>query len=589
MGFENVNLWFAKDKNNEIMMIKDIIEENKHNEYTCPICGGLVRANTGTIKSWYFSHINADDCSSETIVHWFVKHELLKVGEGFKVKINDDIKEYVCKEIIEEKEYNTEFGVYRPDLTVVTTTNEIIYIEVANTNGKKIKDFIDMWKELGNTVIEFKVGEVLNGNKIEVFNSIWYEGKEYYNQLKELREVCNKEKEKYEFTKDQVEQIDWLIDDICKYNNGLIEIDELSDEIQCIKNEEQRKLICNIVKNKKCGTVLNDYVEYNKNNLINLYNNFYNNKIKIPNSIHGKLFGQYEININFKNYCFNILVSLLDKEKVLTILNNIIYLTINYYFINKDLLCLIRDMDCSNRIKIVKSVYISPLEEYLYKEIDCYERLDDDKKYKKLKYNIKRKILLDAYKNKGIKIESNIFDYKKYIINNCNVSRIIKGYYLERFLKAKDKRFLNNILCDISVCGFNLNTNNFDLSFYIKYGKKDEHICLWLEQGINGTLEKLYSCFKNENKNIIIQNTIDKINQKFIKYVYRCPQVEYYPSSDRIEVTIDCKNKATNEIFRKVIGSWYIDIEEDYNIDKLESDIYDTIRKYKYPNWEADN
>ena len=106
MGFENVNLWFAKDKNNGIMMIKDIIEENKHNEYTCPICGGLVRANTGKIKSWYFSHINADDCSSETIVHWFVKYELLKVGERFKVKINDDIKEYVCKEIIEEKEYS---------------------------------------------------------------------------------------------------------------------------------------------------------------------------------------------------------------------------------------------------------------------------------------------------------------------------------------------------------------------------------------------------------------------------------------------------------------------------------------------------
>ena len=32
MSFENVNLWFAKDKNNEIMMIKDIIEENKHDK-----------------------------------------------------------------------------------------------------------------------------------------------------------------------------------------------------------------------------------------------------------------------------------------------------------------------------------------------------------------------------------------------------------------------------------------------------------------------------------------------------------------------------------------------------------------------------
>lgn len=580
MSFENVNLWFAKDKNNEIMMIKDIIEENKHNEYTCPICGGLVRANTGTIKSWYFSHINADDCSSETIVHWFVKHELLKVGEKFKVKINDEIKEYVCKEIIEEKEYNTKYGVYRPDLTVITTTNEIIYIEVANTNGKKIKDFIDMWKELGNTVIEFKVGEVLNGNKIEVFNSIWYEGKEYYNQLKELREVCNKEKEKYEFTKEQVEQIDWLINDICKYNNGLIEIDKLSDEIQCIENEEQRQLVCNIVKNKKCGTVLNDYIEYNKNNLINLYNNFYNNKIKTPNAIHGKLFGQYEININFKNYCFNILVDLLDKEKVLITLNNIIYLTSNYYFIDKDLIWLIEDMCDNNRIKKVKHIYLSPLEDYLYSEIDFYED-------KALKYNIKRRILLNGYKNKGIKIQSNIFNRKEYKINNSSIPEIIIGYYLEIFLKTKDKRFLNNILCDISVCDFDINKNKFYLdSFDIKYGKKDEHIRL-NGGGINVALEKLYLCFKNENKNIIIQNTIDKLNQKFIKYVYRCPQVEYYPILNKVKVTISCKNKETNEFFRKDIGSWYI--EEDYNIDKLESDIYNTIRKYKYPNWEADN
>ena len=35
-----------------------------------------------------------------------------------------------------------------------------------------------------------------------------------------------------------------------------------------IKNENQRQLVCNIVRNKKCGTVLEDYIEYNKNKLI---------------------------------------------------------------------------------------------------------------------------------------------------------------------------------------------------------------------------------------------------------------------------------------------------------------------------------
>ena len=44
-----------------------------------------------------------------------------------------------------------------------------------------------------------------------------------------------------------MEQIDWLINDICKYNNGLIEIDKLSDEIQCIENYEQVKDIDRII------------------------------------------------------------------------------------------------------------------------------------------------------------------------------------------------------------------------------------------------------------------------------------------------------------------------------------------------------
>ena len=33
----NVNLWFAKDINNNIVLISNINEQNKHNEYFCPI------------------------------------------------------------------------------------------------------------------------------------------------------------------------------------------------------------------------------------------------------------------------------------------------------------------------------------------------------------------------------------------------------------------------------------------------------------------------------------------------------------------------------------------------------------------------
>ena len=65
--------------------------------------------------------------------------------------------------------------------------------------------------------------------------------------------------------------------------------------------------------------------------------------------------------------------------------------------------------------------------------------------------------------------------------------------------------------------------------------------------GINIALEKLYLCFKKENKNIIIYNTIDKLNHKFIKYVYRFPKVQYLSNLNKVKVTISCKNKETNE------------------------------------------
>ena len=605
MSFENVNLWFAKDKNNEIMMIKDIIEENKHNEYTCPICGGLVRANTGTIKSWYFSHINADDCSSETIVHWFVKHELLKVGEKFKVKINDDIEEYVCKEIIEEKEYNTKYGVYRPDLTVVTTTNEIIYIEVANTNGKKIKDFIDMWKELGNTVIEFKVGEVLNGNKIEVFNSIWYVGKEYNEQLKELKQVCDKEKEKYEFTKEQVEQIDWLIDDICKYNNELIEIDELSDEIQAIKNENQRQLVCNIVRNKKCGSVLEDYIEYNENKIYEIYDAIYSSGILYsPNSIYNKLYGEYTLRIKVFNEYITSKINIVYPNDLNILINNIKFLIghlfkINYikylskysyeingeyihiyskkYILKDILLELINRSEHSSRIKNITYIRLVNLEEYLYSTIDKIE----ENEYKKLKkYNLKRRIL-NRIINKTCydKCLENIILYDK---KNNEINIIdyeVESEYFIKLFKIKNNKFKNNILFD------NLKINIVISDYYpynkvihIIYGNVNTYVSLKL--GYIGAINTINNIMEMENEKNKYYYIKEKINKILKEKVIGKPKITI--EEDIVRVFIFNKKVG----YYNIIGKFCINNDSEKEIMENISCI---IRKYKYPNWEADN
>lgn len=154
MQSNNVNLWFAKNKNNKTILINEINNTNKHDGYTCPICNSEVIARTGTEMSWHFAHRDGSKCSSETMIHWWVKNELLKKDEDFKIDIEGDIKSYKCKQLYIEKEFKTSYDVYKPDLTIETYNNEFIFFEIANTNRKKIKDYIDMWEELGNIVVE---------------------------------------------------------------------------------------------------------------------------------------------------------------------------------------------------------------------------------------------------------------------------------------------------------------------------------------------------------------------------------------------------------------------------------------------------
>jgi predicted RNA-binding Zn-ribbon protein involved in translation (DUF1610 family) len=39
LSYENVKLWFAKDKNENIITVDEINEDNKKNTYYCPVCG----------------------------------------------------------------------------------------------------------------------------------------------------------------------------------------------------------------------------------------------------------------------------------------------------------------------------------------------------------------------------------------------------------------------------------------------------------------------------------------------------------------------------------------------------------------------
>ena len=50
-------MFIAENENKERI---EAVNSIKGNKYYCPCCGSEVRPNQGTVKAWYFSHINKD-------------------------------------------------------------------------------------------------------------------------------------------------------------------------------------------------------------------------------------------------------------------------------------------------------------------------------------------------------------------------------------------------------------------------------------------------------------------------------------------------------------------------------------------------
>lgn len=270
MEFSNVNLWFAKDKNNSITTIDKINEENKHDIYTCPICGSELIARTGEIKVHHFAHKDKSKCSSETMIHWWVKHKLIDVGDKFSIKVDkDNIKEFICKEISIEKEYDTDFGKYKPDITITTDTDEVIYFEIEYTNKKKVEEYLDRWLCLDNIVVEVSVKDMINNNVTDL-KTIFYKGKcyninsfeaKYHNSLGTYKQkIFNNEE--IAKAKERLNKINWFWEE-CK-NYRIKKTDEYTffDVIDCLDIKDKEYVIDGLLKSN-CTDVRKLYL-YNK-------------------------------------------------------------------------------------------------------------------------------------------------------------------------------------------------------------------------------------------------------------------------------------------------------------------------------------
>ena len=270
-GLGDVSLWFAKDMNGRIITID---KANKNNKYICPICGSEVipKALDSDKITEHFAHIDRSECGGETIVHWWTKNNLLKAGDVFSVFTTEE-KQYLCKDIKVEQVYDTPFGKYIPDATIECYNGEIIFLEVNVTNKKNVVEYYEKWKHLGKQVIEFNINNVYDVDNLEVrisnrFKAIYYEGYKPYVRDKKYvdfkKDILEKVVVKKEYKEEQLNDIEWFIDDLYEYkvNKEEYKLDAIINEISYIKDTytyEHTMLVEDIMK-KKCNSVVKDIV-----------------------------------------------------------------------------------------------------------------------------------------------------------------------------------------------------------------------------------------------------------------------------------------------------------------------------------------
>lgn len=166
----------AYDSNDEFANLIHVKRAKQNKEYYCPCCGGIVkpRALDSNKEQSHYYHVTGK-CTKESQLHFFCKNWLFEKGNKFY--INNDLFEVDFIEV--EKNWNTPFGDYRPDITVYTTLGKIIYFEIFFTNRKTGDDYFCKWDYLKNSVVEVNIKEYMfktDKDVIPTFTYLYHEG-----------------------------------------------------------------------------------------------------------------------------------------------------------------------------------------------------------------------------------------------------------------------------------------------------------------------------------------------------------------------------------------------------------------------------
>ena len=573
--FSNVNLWFAKDIDNNIITIDEVdVNSNNKTKYYCPLCGSdlIPKATNSKLITAHFAHVDASKCNSESYLHFWFKHKFLESGDKFKV-VSDKEREYVCKEILVEQSYTVGDRLYRPDVTIKTECGNVIYFEMKFSNEKKLKDYIDIWLELKNIVVEIDIKKLMSKDKLPTFNALFYDGKcfnvkngednTYYNTIGKYKEdILNSMDNVDEKLKERLQKLDWFWSDVLRYKQGEKDIDYMVDLINSINEEDDRIILVKILKNKICNNIVNDYVNHKLININNYMNDIIiddnlNYKVFTPDNIYDKLFFIYDVSLYYKNKLININLFLKDKETLIKQVKNNINLynliesIINKYEYTNNIISKDNKIKLSNFYKtkdIVFTIYNNTVEyskEYWSSNYNRKSTLNNDLQDRFYFNDYK-----EAYEYINVKVLEEVIKYNKKNKINDNTLHIIEYYHI---LLEK----INNILSNSNkiksiVLNYheNNNLNKIKSIYFNDYNNEEFLVCN--KQLLNKSEIKKYSNIININKlkygNIfIIEDDLyydySIVNDIRLKYKYD----DYIDSNKNLYISFNTyKNKYTN-------------------------------------------
>lgn len=566
----------AYDGNDEFANLIHVKKSDKNNDYYCPCCGGIVkpRALDSNKEQSHYYHVTGK-CTKESQLHFFCKNWLFEKGNKFY--INNDLFEVDFIEV--EKNWNTPFGDYRPDITVYTTLGKIIYFEIFFTNRKTGDDYFCKWDYLKNSVVEVNIKEYMfktDKDVIPTFTYLYHEGTCYSKPYTKKDLYANTiARIKHNLTrqnvlnyKARIEKLDWFWQKIQQDKSR----EDILNVVSCMEYDDM--VTCyEIIKKKNC-------VSYLKNDILDIINE------SVIKKVRGAMDLPFDENIYFdlkqrhgRTYEAGIILNIeLDHITF----NDFVYHIVDDWHFNKT--------SVFPKIVFKKNIFS-------YDEINI-----PPKGIKEL-----RQLFSDTieYKNKLVKYEKELCmfegdDYKIRINNgyytvlkknkNSSYDLILDKCYLgslniDDLKDAIDKKVIENdeiafleyikknkyyqgLLEDLK--NYNGIESNVEIG-YKSYGKTGLYISLW----IYGEIITSQKILPDENDlNAVINQYKNEIDNFFNKY-----RIVY----DVINRINNCSNKLWEaEFCADFCGDFCLKIivqadnwHDDYYIDLAEIDIFD--------------